>query len=104
MPRVSPLRRWRGDEAVKTHNTLKKMKKLQVLTEAVKGGRATVSNKGRAKLIIWDNEVRPEYIEVDTFSGQGDEYKQRKNPIIRIHFADNQEWHGTIEDLKEKII
>ncbi len=77
-------------------------KKLMVTSESVKGGNVQSRQKGRGKLIIYDKEKRPFFIEIDLLERT---IGNTNVPVIRVHFPDNDvEWKGTVTDLFEKLI
>jgi hypothetical protein len=79
------------------------MKTLEVVLSRTNNAVEITDNVLRSKLIVNDSEIRPEYIEINT-----QEYKNNKNilleePIVRMNFADNKNWKGSMEDLKKDL-
>ena len=72
------------------------MKKLEAIIVTGTKPVENSENLQRAKLVITDSENRPEYIEIDNID-------TKKEPIVRINFADNTHYAGTIGDLKHLI-
>lgn len=70
------------------------MKKLEVVLARTNNAVEITDNVLRAKLIVQDSEIRPEYIEIDNKKGDCQ---------VRMNFADNGNWKGSMEDLKKDL-
>lgn len=72
------------------------MKRLSVEIQGVKGGNTKTQKIGYGMINVNEEKV----ISVDNFSGSGDTYQQRENPIICI-FDDTNEciFEGTHQQL-----
>ena len=80
---------------------------LNVTMQGVKGNKIHSQEEGFAMLTIRKNGERLGTMSIDTYSGQGLKYEERKEPLIEISFATTSgldtSYIGTMKELKEKL-
>ena len=76
------------------------MEKLGVITQGIRGGKTTKKRVGYASLYMGDIKV----LHLDTFTGHGDDYKEREEEQICIYDKNyNVIFNGTHEELILKL-
>ncbi len=81
------------------------MKNLQLsnYTQGVQGGKGQSRECGYSLLTARKGGADKVQISIDTFEGQGKDYKERENPHIEIYFPGFEMWRGTPDQLKEML-
>jgi len=75
------------------------MKTLSAFTQGIKGGKSKQEKHGYASLQFDGNKV----LSIDNFTGIGERYKQRENPIVCIFDGFNCIFEGTHEQLINRL-
>jgi hypothetical protein len=80
--------------------------KMDFNVTGVRGGNAVFNeNKGKITVFV-DHTYSNTYndlISVDAFEGYGESYKRREKCLVQIQFEGNLIFHGTMEELKNKL-
>ena len=76
-----------------------------VRTQGIKGGNPKFENKGTATLYITDEgqERSDLLIDVDSFVGQGINYKRRDQTLINIRYKNEIIFNGNIETFVKQL-
>jgi hypothetical protein len=75
------------------------MKRLSTTTQGIKGGNTKTTTIGYA-MICMDGDKA---ISIDNYSGHGEFFRQRVNPVICIFESQNCIFEGTHEQLISKL-
>lgn len=72
---------------------------MLVSTTGVKGGKPNTSKQGKVYIETLDENV----LIIDSYQGQGNNYKERTEEEIQILFNDGTQWTGTFKQLKKQL-